>query len=79
MKIWGTYIYAKCPIDGEIKTFGGPNIEAPTRELAFEYCQNNGLGYCHIADEIIAIIPCKEGTFEPDFDKKIDFDVINNN
>ncbi len=79
MKIWGTTIYAKCPFDGIIKEYGGPNIKAPSRQLAFDYCQNNGLGYCHIQDEIVMEIPCKKGTHEPDWDNAIDYDAQQNN
>lgn len=71
MKTWGTTIYAKCPLTGDIKTYGGPNIKAPTRGLAFDWCQNNGLGYCHIQDEIIMEIPCNG--------KAIDYGAENNN
>lgn len=79
MKIWGTEVKAICPIDGELKTFGGPNIKAPSRQLAHEYCQNNGLGYCRITDELIAEIPCKEGTYEPDWDNMTDYENIQRN
>lgn len=79
MKTWGTIIYAKCAMTGEQKIFCGPNIKAPSRSLAHEYCQNNGLGYCHIGDELVAEIPCKEGTYEPDWDKMIDYENTQNN
>lgn len=74
MRIWGTYVYAKCAVTGLMKTFCGPNISAPSKELAHEYCQNNGLGYCHVTDEIIMEIPCKKGTYEPDWDNAIDYE-----
>lgn len=79
MKTWGTTIYAKCPLTGEMKTYGGPNIQAPTRELAFEWCQNNGLGYCHIEGELVAEIPCKSESYEPDWTKMIDYEIRQNN
>lgn len=79
MKTWGTTIYAICPLTGEMRTYGGPNIEAPTRKLAFEYCQNNGLGYCHIEGELVAEIPCKPGTHEADFSKMVDYENRGNN
>lgn len=79
MKTWGTTIYAKCAQTGDQKTFCGPNVKAPSRQLAFDYCQNNGLGYCHIQDEIVMEIPCKKGTYEPDFDNAIDYENIQNN
>jgi len=74
MKIWGTTIYAICAETGEEKVFCGPNVKAPKRELAHQYCQTNGLGYCHIQDELIAEIPCKKGSYEPDFDNKVDYE-----
>lgn len=51
-----TTIYARCAQTGEMKTFCGPNIKAPTQQLAHEYCQKNGLGYCNIEGELIAEI-----------------------
>lgn len=32
-----------------------------------------------LTGELTSEIPCKEGTDEPDWGKKVDFDVINNN
>jgi hypothetical protein len=80
MKTWTTNIYALDPLDGCYKTFGGPYIQAPSRALAHEFCQNNGLGYCHIDAELIMEIPCKKGTTNiPDWEKKIDYEKIDLN
>lgn len=79
MKKWCTEIRAIYPPTGELSTFQGPYIEAPSAELAQEYCEKNGLGYCKVNGELIAEIPCKPGTYDPDFDKMIDYDNINNN
>jgi hypothetical protein len=80
MKIWTTLVYAKCAETNEYRTFCGQNIEAPTKKLAHEYCQNNGLGYLHISDELIMEIPCKSKTdYSPDWDKAIDYGNIQNN
>jgi hypothetical protein len=79
MKTWSTIIYAKCAATGEMKQFGGQNIKAPTRQLAHEYCQTHGLGYCHIGDEVVMEIPCKKNSYEPDFDNAEDFDLENLN
>lgn len=80
MKKWTTIIYAKDPCsDGEVVEFNGPVIEAFTARLAHEYCQNNGLGYCYISDELAAEIPCKPGTLEPDWDKMVDYEDPQNN
>lgn len=61
MKTWGTTIYALDPVSKEHRKFGGPNIQAPTRQLAHEFCQNNGLGYCHIQDEVVMEIDAETG------------------
>lgn len=79
MKTWTTKIFAKCAVTGEMTEFCGQNIEAPTRQLAHEYCQNNGLGYLHISDELVMEIPCKPNSFEPDWDKAEDYDLPQNN
>ena len=80
MKIWSTVIYARCSETNEFRTFCGQNIEASTRKLAHEFCQNNGLGYLHISDELIMEIPCKsKDDYTPNFEKTIDYDVIQNN
>lgn len=73
MKTWTTTLFARCAATGEMKTFYGQNIKAPSRQLAHEYCQTHGLGYLHVGDELIAEIPCKPGTYEPDFDKMQDY------
>jgi len=67
---WCTTIRAINPNTGELSTFEGPEIEAPTSKLAHEYCQNNGLGYCQVTGDMpIMSVPCKPGTYEPDFSK----------
>lgn len=79
MKTWCTEIRAINPVTGELTTFCGPNIQAPSWALAEEYLQNNGLGYCRIDGELVAEIPCKPGTYEPDWDNMIDYENIQNN
>lgn len=78
MKLWTTYIYAICNTTGEMAKFGGENIPAPTKELAQEWC-NIHCGYLHVDDELVAEIPCRQGTYEPDFSKMIDYENIQNN
>ena len=73
MKHWSTEIKAKSPINGQMSTYAGPDIKAPTLELAQEYCEKNGLGYCWVIGELIMDIPCIEGTLDPDWDKAIDY------
>lgn len=73
MKTWCTTIYAKCAVTGEMKKYCGPNIQAFTPGLARAWADNNGLGYCHIDGELESEIPCKAGTYDPDFSKQINF------
>ena len=62
MKKWMTHIWAKAPhADGEMREFIGPVIEAPTAELASQWCQSNGLGYCYVGNECVAEIPFANG------------------
>ena len=51
-----TQITAIDPQDGELKTWSGPGILANSIEDAQEYCQNNGLGYLNVIEEIIGEI-----------------------
>lgn len=73
MKQWVTSIKAIDPQDGQMKLWSGPHVPGIDRSDAERYCQENGLGYCSIDGELIAEIPCKEGTHEPDWDKMIDY------
>ena len=78
--MWSTNIYALDPMDGVYKEFGGPIIEAPSKSLAHEFCQHNGLGYCHIGDQVVMEVPCKKGTTNvPDWEKMIDYEKIDMN
>lgn len=74
MKYWVTEIKAKSPIDGSMRAYGGPDVPGETIEEAQDYCENNGLGYCWVLGQLIMDIPCKEGTFEPDWDNATNFD-----
>lgn len=73
---WATEIRAIDPVNPErgIVVYGGPNIPALTKRDAETYCQANGLGYCAVTDRVVAEIPCKPGTHEPDFDRMIDYE-----
>lgn len=77
MKTFLTEIRAIDPLDGELKTFGGPDIISLSPKLAENYLQLNGLGYCKVIGELVSTIPCKQGSYEPDFSKKIDQENIN--
>tara|TARA_R110002167_G_scaffold81296_2_gene222675 strand:+ start:11054 stop:11293 length:240 start_codon:yes stop_codon:yes gene_type:complete len=79
MNLYTTIIKAICPNDGILKTYGGPNVPGITFKDAEMYCEINGLGYCKVDGLLISEIPCKEGTFEPDWDNEIDYNKINLN
>ena len=75
MRTWTTLIHALDPLTGEYSEFAGPNIQAPSAQLAFDWCQENGLGYCHIAGELVCEIPCENG--KADFNNEIDYRNLN--
>lgn len=64
MRTWITTIKAIDPNDKELKEWCGPNIPAPTIELAIQYCQQNGLGYCQIDGELICEVDAISGKIE---------------
>lgn len=78
MKKWATEIKALDAKTGEMKTWCGDNVDAPTWELAQEWCDKNK-GYLKVVGELIAEIPCKENSLEPDWEKMIDYETINQN
>lgn len=79
MKTWVTSIYAKSPIDGEIKEYGGPNVPGINVKDAEKYCEENGLGYCKVIGELICEIPCHQNTYTPNWDKMIDYSLLQMN
>lgn len=79
MKFWCTTITAIDPITTEMKSWCGPNVPGINKADAERYCQKNGLGYCKVDGELIAEIPCIEGSYKPDFKNRIDYDNIQNN
>jgi hypothetical protein len=78
MKMWATQIWARDPKDNKLKKWGGPNIPAPSRLIAQEYCDQNGMGYCYVDAELIAEIPANEN-HDPIWDKMIDYDTMQKN
>ncbi len=79
MKTWVTTIWAKSPIDETIRKYGGPNVPGISETEAKIYCEENGLGYCHVIGELVSEIPCFPGTHNPDFDNKIDYELPQQN
>jgi hypothetical protein len=61
-----------------MKTWCGPNIPAISKADAQKYCRLH-LGFCKVGDEIVAEIPCKPNSFDPDFDNMIDYEISQNN
>lgn len=87
MKIWLTQLKAINPINNQLTTFCGPNIKALTHQMAYDFCQENGLGYLEVLGELCGEIPCvttigEDGIiyeYSPDFSRMIDYEVQNNN
>lgn len=79
MKTWVTLIKALDPVTGLMKTWSGPNVPGINHDDATRYCQQNELGYCQVIGELVAEIPCKKGTHEPDWENQIDYEIIKNN
>ena len=78
MKTWVTEIMALEAKTDEMKKWCGDEVQAPTYELAQQWCDNNK-GYLKVIGELVAEIPCKEGTYEPDFENMVDYENIQNN
>lgn len=79
MKIFGTKMqvinqHTKEPIWVE-----GMKVKSPTRESAQRLLDKCDYHYLVLGDELIAEIPCKPGTLEPDWNKMIDYEIIQNN
>ncbi len=53
MRFWGTEIRAIDPMDGEMKTWGGPVVPGITYKDAKRYCRDNGLGYCKVIKDML--------------------------
>jgi hypothetical protein len=53
MKKYATLIQALDPLDGELKQWAGPPIEANSVEEARKFRDENGLGYCYINGDVI--------------------------
>jgi len=80
VNLYTTEIRAIDPLDGEMKTWGGPNVPGISWEDARWYCDNNGLGYCKVNGQLVCEIGTKveNGMIVPDFTKRVDYDVQNN-
>lgn len=74
MKLYTTEIKAIDPTSGELCSYAGPHVPGLSFADADHYCQTNGLGYCKVVGQLVAEIPCKPGTLDPDFDRMIDYE-----
>lgn len=80
MKLWVTEIRAIKPgTEDDLRRYGGPNVPGISAKDAQDYCERNGLGYCEVLGELVAEIPCKDGTYEPDWSRMIDYEKTNLN
>lgn len=73
--LWCTEITAKCPKTNELTKYAGPHVPGITKSHAEWYCEQNGLGYCKVIGILVAEIPCKENTAEPDWEREIDYEI----
>lgn len=78
MHLYVTTIKAISSSDGELHSYIGPNVPGISVKTAQEYCENNGLGYCKVDGILVSEIPCKKGTYEPDWENKIEYGEILN-
>lgn len=78
MRKWTTEFKALDAKTGEMKTWVGDEVGAPTFELAQEWCYNNK-GHLTVVGELICEIPCKAGSYNPDFNLMIDYEKIKSN
>ena len=69
MKTFTTIIQAVDPMDGILKEWLGPYIQAQNIDQAINYCRNN-IGYCKVDGELIAEVDEETGII-------IDFDNLN--
>lgn len=79
MKIWTTEMQVLNQQTKELHWVEGMRVKAFTREKAQELLDRYNYHYLILGDEIVAEIPCKPGTLEPDWNKMIDYEIIQNN
>lgn len=77
MRMFATKIRAIDPETGEMETWEGPHVPGISIADAKDYCQNHGLGYCEVYGELVATVPIKPGTTEPDMSKIVDYRNLN--
>lgn len=63
----------------ELVWIDGMRIEAPNLELAQEIIDKDNYHYLIITGQLVKEIPCKKGSFEPDWKNAVDYDKLNQN
>lgn len=79
MKLWDTSMQVLNQQTKELMWVEGMRVKAFTREKAQEILDKYDYNYLVLGDEIVVEIPCKPGTYDPDWEKMIDHEVIQNN
>ena len=79
MKLWSTEMQVLNQQTKELHWVEGMKVKAYTKEKAQELLDKYDFHYLILGDEIVAEIPCKHGTLEPDWCKMIDYEIIQNN
>lgn len=79
MKLWDTQMQVLNQETKELCWVEGMRVRAFTREKARAILDKYDYHYLVFGDEIVAEIPCKPGTYDPDWDKMIDYEVIRDN
>lgn len=72
MTTYATEFRAICAKTGELRTWCGPPVEGFTAKMAQEWCYENA-GHLVVVGELVAEIPCKKGTYAPDWEKIVEF------
>ena len=71
MKTFTTKIKAINPKTGELFNWFGPDVQAETKEEAQKYCDENGLGYCEVHEELVMEIPFHTAEFASKLNDKL--------
>lgn len=79
MKLWHTQMQVLNQQTKELHWVEGMRVIAPTRQKAQDLLDKYNYHYLVLVGEIIAEIPCKPGTNEPEWNRMIDYDIIQQN
>lgn len=73
MRVFMTIIRAYNPETDEVEIYRGENIAALSWAHAEAICQETGRGYLEIDSILYMEVPCKPGTYEPDWENAVRF------